>query len=82
LRGICKGLKYYRDRNIYLKQKEHIRPTMKYLNALGGGILLDALSSDDIASIVIENIEHLRNGEQGDFFKEQMQDDEVLDEDE
>lgn len=70
LHGICKGLKFFRDKNQKLVVREHIRPTMQYLNALGGGILLDALTSDDIAAIVIENIGRLRNGEQGDFLQE------------
>lgn len=68
LHGICKGLQFFRDKNQKIIVREHIRPTMQYLNALGGGILLDALTSDDIAAIVIENIGRLRNGEQGDFF--------------
>lgn len=68
LHGICKGLEFFREKNQKVVVREHIRPTMQYLNALGGGILLDALTSDDIAAIVIENIGRLRNGEQGDFF--------------
>ena len=72
LHGICKGLEFFREKNQKLVVREHIRPTMRYLNALGGGILLDALTSDDIAAIVIENIGRLRNGEQGDFFQEDI----------
>lgn len=72
LHGICKGLEFFREKNQKIVVREHIRPTMQYLNALGGGILLDALTADDIAAIVIENIGRLRNGEQGDFFAQEM----------
>ncbi len=69
LHGICKGLDFFRKKNQKIVVREHIRPTMKYLNALGGGILLDALTVDDISAIVIEHIGKLKNGEQGDFFE-------------
>lgn len=80
LRGICKGLEFFREKNQKLVVRDHIRPTMQYLNALGGVILLDALTSDDIAAIVIENIGRLRNGEQGDFFESEMDGDGVPEE--
>jgi hypothetical protein len=73
LRGICEGLLFFRDKNQKLVTKEHVRPTMKYLNALGGGLLLDALSAEDICNIVIENIGRLKNGKQGDFIEEEME---------
>ena len=37
------------------------------MNALGGGILLDGLSDDDISTIVIEYIGRIIRGEKGDF---------------
>lgn len=70
LHGICEGLAFFRDKNQKIVVRDHIRPTMQYLNALGGGILLDALTSEDISAIVIENIGRLKNGVQGDFFEE------------
>lgn len=70
LQGICNGLKFFRDKSQKIVVKDHIRPTMQYLNALGGGILLDALSAEDIATIVIENIGRIIKGDQGDFFQQ------------
>lgn len=67
IRGICNGLQFYREKKQKLIVKEHIRPTLQYLNALGGGILLDGLSDDDISKIVIEYIGRIIRGEKEDF---------------
>lgn len=81
LHGICNGLKFFRERNQRIIVREHIRPTMKYLNALGGGILLDALTADDISAIVIENIGRLKNGGEVEFFDQEIvSDDDAIDE--
>lgn len=63
LRGICDALKYYNDNGTKLLVRDHIRPAIQYLNAVGGAILLDVLSSDEIKDIVIEKIEEKLNGE-------------------
>ena len=54
LRGICKAWKMFADKGIRLSVKEHFRPALQYLNALGGGILLDVLSEDEIKEIFFE----------------------------
>ena len=66
-RGICNGLQFYREKKQKIIVRDHLRPTVQYLNALGGGILLDGLSEDDISSIVIEYIGRIMRGEKGDF---------------
>lgn len=60
--GFCEGLKFFRDRNIHVATREHIRPTAQYLNAIGGGILLDMLNADEIKKIVIEHLGSLIKG--------------------
>ena len=60
--GFCEGLKFYRDRNIHVSTREHIRPTAQYLNALGGGLLLDMFSADEIKKLVIERLSLLIKG--------------------
>lgn len=54
LRGICKAWKMFSDRGIKLSMREHFRPALQYLNALGGGILLDVLSEDEIKAIFFD----------------------------
>lgn len=65
LLGICRGLEFFNRHGKKVIVKDHLRPTLKYMNALGGGLLLDALSVEDIESIVKESIGNLMNGEQG-----------------
>lgn len=82
LDGFCKGLDFFKKRNQKLTTREHMRPTLQYLNALGGAVLLDELSSDDISTIVIENIGRIINGDQADFFEEKMETSDSTDSDE
>ena len=65
LLGLCRGLEFFRKHGKKVVVKDHLRPTLKYMNALGGGLLLDALSVEDIEAIVKESIGNLMNGEQG-----------------
>ena len=44
LDGIVEGIKYFNDEGIQLTVKEHIRPSLQLLNAIGGGVVLDCLS--------------------------------------
>jgi len=60
--GFCQGLKFFRDRNIYVSTRDHIRPTAQYLNAVGGGLLLDMFTSEEIKNMVIERLGMLIKG--------------------
>lgn len=63
LNGIIKALKYFNNKNINVSQMEHIRPTLQFLNAIGGNILLDCLSEEEISKIFIDNVEKILNGD-------------------
>ena len=52
LAGICESLKFFKDNGQILEEKKHIRGAMKYLNAVGGAMLLDVLSQEEIAQIM------------------------------
>lgn len=65
LLGICNALDYFCRHDKKVLVKEHLRPALQYLNAIGGGILLDALSPEDIEAIIKEYIGKLLQGEQG-----------------
>lgn len=77
LKGICDALKFYKNYGIKLRMKEEIRPAMRYLNVVGGAILLDVLSSDDIKDIVIKRISEILKGEVLDFNIETNDEDEL-----
>ena len=64
LSGICKAWKMFSNRGIKLTMKEHFRPALQYLNALGGGILLDILSEDEIKAIFFDYAYQLYNNKE------------------
>lgn len=58
LNGIVKFFKHFRDANKSLGAlKESLRPAMYELNKRGGATILDCLSEDEIAAIMIERVE-------------------------
>lgn len=61
IKGICKGWKMFADRGIKLSVKEYFRPAMHYMNAFGGGILLDMLEENEIRNIFVDYISQLYN---------------------
>ena len=57
--GIVKCFKYFNDKDIKLNDIRHqVSPAMQKLNAIGGSIILDCLSEDEIADIIIKEIEN------------------------
>lgn len=62
LNGILNAMKYFNDIPYKLIVKEHIRPALKYLNAVGGNVLLDALSTEEIEDLVRNKMIELVNG--------------------
>ena len=59
--GICKAWKIFRDNGIKLPVREYFRPALQYFNALGGGILLDVLSEEEVKDIFFEYVQQLYN---------------------
>lgn len=79
LDGIVEGIRTLRENEIKINAKDHIRPTMKMLNIIGGGIVLDYLTSDEITNIFVKNVKDILDGvNQGIAFTE----DEIENEDE
>ena len=64
LNGIVKAFKNFKEENIQLSHKEHIRPALQFLNAVGGGVILDCLDEDEIAHMLIDNIYGILQGDQ------------------
>ncbi len=57
LNGFIKFLRHFKEKNIELNAKTHIRPAMSELNKRGGAIILDCLTEEEIAAIMIEHVE-------------------------
>ena len=64
LNGIVKAFKNFKEENIQLSRKEHIRPSLQFLNAVGGGVVLDCLDEDEIADMLIDNIYGILQGDE------------------
>ncbi|CDM67807.1 hypothetical protein CM240_0642 [Clostridium bornimense] len=63
LTGVVNALKNFKDEGTQLTLKEHIRPSLQLLNAIGGGVILDCLSEDEITDIVVDNIYGIIQGD-------------------
>lgn len=64
LNGIVNGIKYFKDEGVQITLREHIRPSLQLLNAVGGGLILDCLSEEEIAEIMIENVYAIIQGDE------------------
>ena len=56
LNGIVECFEYFNSRNKKINVRNQLRPTLQKLNAIGGGMILDCLSSEEIRDIMIDNI--------------------------
>lgn len=75
LNGIVKCFEYFNEEQIKIIPKDHLRPSLQLLNAIGGNIILDALDEDEIADILIQNILSLRSGDKAKLSFKNVQDD-------
>ena len=60
--GIIRGIEHFTSQGKPLIEKKHIRPAMSALNALGGRVILDCLSAEEIKENFIETVEKLVQG--------------------
>lgn len=77
LNGLFNALSLYYEKKIVLSTKEVLRPTFSYLNAIGGGILLDALTSIEITNILVDKINSILMGKEAPFIPIQEISDEI-----
>lgn len=64
LKGIVGGMQYFKNEGIQLTVKEHIRPSLQLLNAIGGGVILDCLSENEISDIFIDSVYAIIQGDE------------------
>ncbi len=67
LNGIIMAIQYFRVNNIHISVQNHIRPSLQLLNAVGGSIVLDCLDENEIADILINNINNIIKGQELDI---------------
>lgn len=56
LEGIVEALYYFNKENIPYNMMKHVRPSLQYLNAVGGGVVLDEFESYEIKDIMINQM--------------------------
>lgn len=64
LDGIIAGIHYFNKEGIQLTVKEHIRPALQLLNAIGGGVILDCLSENEISDIFVDSVYAIIQGDE------------------
>ena len=76
--GIINGWREMKDKGYKLSTRGYLRPTLQYINALGGVVLLDIFNEDEIKKITVDYIALLYEGknsmvledEEDDFYEE------------
>lgn len=63
LDGIIDALRFFRKEGVALSVREHIRPAMSYLNAVGGAVIIDCIPKEEIAEIVVNAIQGIMQGD-------------------
>lgn len=58
-KGVCSAWNTLCSRGIKLTVREYFRLALQYLNALGGGILLDILTADEVKEIFLDFVTQL-----------------------
>ena len=77
-RGVSKAWKQIADEGKKLTVKEYLRPALQYLNALGGGILLDSLDEKEVQELLYNYMMQLYNGEvPADIIEDEFEQDNV-----
>lgn len=62
--GIIAALREFRDEGKLLSVREHIRPAMSYLNAVGGSVVIDCLPKEEITNIFADAIDAILQGDE------------------
>lgn len=61
--AIVESLRHFKEEGKQLLVRDHIRPAMSYLNAVGGSVVLDCLEKDEIMDIFSNSIEAIMQGD-------------------
>lgn len=61
--AIVEALKQFKEEGKHLLVRDHIRPAMSYLNAVGGSVVIDCLEKEEITGIFSDAIEAIMQGD-------------------
>jgi len=63
LKAIIEALRNFKNEGRHLLVRDHIRPALTYLNAVGGSVVLDCLEKEEITDIFTDAIEANMQGD-------------------
>jgi hypothetical protein len=77
LEGIVEALYYFNKENIPYNMMKHVRPSLQYLNAVGGGVILDEFEPYEIKDIMMSQMMNQLKGVKM-LLDEETEDDNVI----
>ena len=63
MNAIIDALRIFKEEGKVLSVRNHIRPAMSYLNAVGGSVVIDCLSREEITNIFSDAIDAIMQGD-------------------
>ena len=63
LNAVIDALRQFNEEGRRLSVRDHIRPAMSYLNAVGGSVVLDCLEQEEITRILVDAIDAIMQGD-------------------
>lgn len=61
--AIIEALRQFKDEGRHVLVKDHIRPAMSYLNAVGGSVVIDCLEKEEITRIFTDAVDAIMQGD-------------------
>ncbi len=61
--AIIDALRQFKKDGRHILVREHIRPAMSYLNAVGGSVVIDCLEKDEITRIFSDAVDAIMQGD-------------------
>ena len=81
LDGIILFFDYLNKEGFNYSLRKHIRPCMKHLNTIGGAIILDCLSKEEVRDELIDYLDRILIGDDSEAHSDTYEDDDELEED-
>lgn len=63
MKAIIEALRQFKEEGRNIRVRDHIRPAMSYLNAVGGSVVIDCLEKEEITRIFSDAIDAIMQGD-------------------
>lgn len=79
LSGIIEGIGYFNANGIKYNMQKDVRPCLQYINAIGGSLVLDVFTTNEIRDIFIKQLQLKLDGKTNDLVYDNYVDDNIED---